>query len=243
MNCCWQPQPLAVVAALGELRQVLAAVRAVVLAAVHQPLAVVAALEEVHQVLAAVRADQTLVVVAALGELRQVFTAVRAVVLAVVVVAALEEVRQPLALRAAMLAAVESCFHQALAWSSKHGLQHQPLAVQHPRHHPRSIHHPAYLHHMLPRRRHPASSTSRWWRCSKQHQHQARCRRQEQPPQTLGKPQPQPQPKRPQLPRLVLRTRSRMVALSATGFLTRMSGRRSVVPNAGCVTHRSAREP
>ena len=52
MNCCWQPQPLAVVAALGELRQVLAAVRAVVLAAVHQPLAVVAALEEVRQALA-----------------------------------------------------------------------------------------------------------------------------------------------------------------------------------------------
>ena len=44
------------VAALGELRQVLAAVRAVVLAAVDQPLAVVAALGELHQVLAAVRA-------------------------------------------------------------------------------------------------------------------------------------------------------------------------------------------
>ena len=83
MNCCWQPPPLAVVAALGELRQVLAAVRAVVLAAV-QPLAVVAALEEV---------------------------------------------RQALALRAAMLAAVES-------WRRRKQLQHQPLAVQHPRHHP-----------------------------------------------------------------------------------------------------------
>ena len=81
------PQPLAVVAALGELRQVLAAVRAVVLAAVHQPLAVVAALEEV---------------------------------------------RQALALRAA----VESSLHQALAWRRPKQLQHQPLAVQHPRHHP-----------------------------------------------------------------------------------------------------------
>ena len=40
MNCCWQHQPLAVVAAAP---------------AVHQPLAVVVALEEVHQVLAAVR--------------------------------------------------------------------------------------------------------------------------------------------------------------------------------------------
>ena len=75
MNCRWQPQPLAVVAALGELRQVLAAVRAVVLAAVHQPLAVVAALEEVRQALA-LRAEM---------------------------LAALEEVRQALALRAAML--------------------------------------------------------------------------------------------------------------------------------------------
>ena len=83
MNCCWQPQPLAVVAALGELRQVLAAVRAVVLAAVHQPLAVVAALEEV---------------------------------------------RQALALRAAKLAAV--------AWRRRKQLQHQPLAVQHPRRQP-----------------------------------------------------------------------------------------------------------
>ena len=91
MNCCWQPQPLAVVAALGELRQVLAAVRAVVLAAVHQPLAVVAALEEV---------------------------------------------RQALALRAAILAAVESCLHQALAWRRRKQLQHQPLAVQHPRRQP-----------------------------------------------------------------------------------------------------------
>ena len=87
MNCCWQHQPLAVVAALGELRQVLAAVRAVVLAAVHQPLAVVAALEEV---------------------------------------------RQALALRAAKLAAV--------AWRRHKQLQHQPLAVQHPRRQPRSIH-------------------------------------------------------------------------------------------------------
>ena len=57
MNCCSTvstgvSQPLAEVAALGELRQVLAAVRAVVLAAVHQPLAVVAALEEVRQALA-----------------------------------------------------------------------------------------------------------------------------------------------------------------------------------------------
>ena len=40
MNCCWQHQPLAVVAAAP---------------AVHQPLAVVVALEKVHQVLAAVR--------------------------------------------------------------------------------------------------------------------------------------------------------------------------------------------
>ena len=58
MNWCWQHQPLAVVAAapavhqplavvvaaLGELHQVLAAVRAVVLAAVHQPLALRAAM-------------------------------------------------------------------------------------------------------------------------------------------------------------------------------------------------------
>ena len=88
MNCCWRtPQPLALVAALGELRQVLAAVRAVVLAAVHQPLAVVAALEEV---------------------------------------------RQALALRAAKLAAV--------AWRRRKQLQHQPLAVQHPRRQPWSIH-------------------------------------------------------------------------------------------------------
>ena len=112
MNCCWQHQPLAVVAAAP---------------AVHQPLelAVVVALEEVHQVLAAVRA---------------------------VVLAA---VHQPLALRAAML-----------AWRRRKQLQHQPLAVQHPRRHPRSIHHPAYYYlHMLPWR------TSRW-RCSKQHKHQ-----------------------------------------------------------------------
>ena len=89
MICGWKHQPLAVVAALGELRQVLAAVRAVVLvlAAVHQPLAVVAALEEV---------------------------------------------RQALALRAAKLAAV--------AWRRRKQLQHQPLAVQHPRRQPRSIH-------------------------------------------------------------------------------------------------------
>ena len=65
MNCCWQHQPLAAVAAapavhqplavvvaLEEVHQVLAAVRAVVLAAVHQPLAVVAALEEVRRALA-----------------------------------------------------------------------------------------------------------------------------------------------------------------------------------------------
>ena len=51
-------------------------------------------------------------------------------------------------------------------------LQHQPLAVQHPRRHPRSIHHPAYYYlHMLLWRSTSASSTSRW-RCSKQHQHQ-----------------------------------------------------------------------
>ena len=49
-------QPLAVVAALEEVHQVLAAVRAAVLAAVDQPLAVVAAFGELHQVLAAVRA-------------------------------------------------------------------------------------------------------------------------------------------------------------------------------------------
>ena len=84
MNCCWQLQPLAVVAVLGEMRQVLAAVRAVVL---DQPLAVVAALEEV---------------------------------------------RQALALRAA----VDSSLHQALAWRRRKQLQHQPLAVQHPRRQP-----------------------------------------------------------------------------------------------------------
>ena len=134
MICGWKHQPLAVVAALGELRQVLAAVRAVTAGAL-----LLAELTAVNQPLA--------------------------------VVAALEEVRQALALRAAMLAAVESCLHQALAWRRRKQLQHQALAGQHPRRQPWSVH-PAYAYlQALPRRRTTACSISRW-QCSKQHQHQ-----------------------------------------------------------------------